>query len=98
MIQPSPNSVKGRNKNTDFLISERQSPDATQSDQINHQITESFKTLNPLIMQVKESLIKERHNSVAPRHKVKAENQSLYFSPSNMKLGLRDAIYGGSKN
>lgn len=36
MIQPSPKSVKGRNKNTDFLISERQSPDATQSDQINN--------------------------------------------------------------
>ena len=60
---------------------------------IQEEIGQSFKTLNPLI-----GALKERHNSVALRHKIKAENQSLHYQASNMRPGLQDVIYGGSKN
>jgi hypothetical protein len=44
---------------------------------------------------VKASHLRLRHNSVAPKYKQAAENHSLYFSPSNLKLGLQDVIFNG---
>ena len=40
-----------------------------------------------------------RHASVAPRFMAKADEKALYFSPSRIQLGLRDAVYhGGASN
>ena len=48
----------------------------------------SFSTLAPLLSRIKG--FEERHKSVAPKYKAAAKDKSLYFSPSNMTLGLKD--------
>lgn len=72
-----------------------------------HPSTRSFHdppmSLNPLIRGMKAGQVggsfHRRHASVAPRFMDKADERALYFSPSRMQLGLRDAIFqGGASN
>lgn len=68
-----------------------------------HPSTRSFHdppmSLNPLIRGVKAGQVggslHRRHASVAPRFMDKADEKALYFSPSRMQLGLRDAVFQG---
>ena len=55
---------------------------------------QSYSTLAPLLNRIKG--FEQRHKSVAPKYKAAAQDRSLYFSPSNMTLGLKDQIYDGS--
>ena len=70
-----------------------------------HPSTKSFHdppmSLNPLIHRMKAmgGSLHRRHASVAPRFMEKADEKALYFSPSRMQLGLRDAVFhGGAGN
>ena len=72
-----------------------------------HPSTRSFHepptSLNPLIHRMKAGQLggslHRRHASVAPRFMAKADEKALYFSPSRMQLGLRDAVFhGGARN
>ena len=72
-----------------------------------HPSTRSFHdpptSLNPLIHRMKAGQLggslHRRHASVAPRFMEKADEKALYFSPSRMQLGLRDAVFhGGASN
>lgn len=48
----------------------------------------------PLVNRIKG--FEERHKSVAPKYLAAALDRSLFFSPSNMSLNLKDHIFEGS--
>lgn len=49
---------------------------------------------NPLIIRKRAGILKQRHQSVVPMYKQKAEERSLHYSPSIHKHSLQDKVYG----